>query len=211
MNYSPSHEAPTERLVMILLEGQNSYSSDHRHIRATVVRRAASHVVMPNTNLDSNTTIFYDDREATGYRNASWSSHKSSAIRVDGLQIRGQMDVHKETTKQMREGQPYGNEIEFDLYRIRRNDAKQMHEAFIKIDKAVSKMEANRTLPQYRDDTFTNAVALLAVIFNIEKFLFLNPNHVGSTALSNEAAWVECNRLKLNENVQHLVKKAHSN
>lgn len=82
------NDVQSERLLLVVLENSDRYSSEYRHIRATVVRRAVPHAVNSDGVVD-----WADDHSAqcSGYRVASWVLSKTSGLYVDDMQYAGKL------------------------------------------------------------------------------------------------------------------------
>lgn len=161
-----SCEITSERLLLVVLEEREQYSGDYRHIRATVVRRAVPHVMQKEAPLYVAT---YNDAFAvscSGYRVASYSStHKVSAVYVDAMQLRGQIDT---CTKPLNEGRPYANKVNFKPHDVCKYSAKAMFGFFQKLENF-----KNRHGLTHRDDNFFVELNHLAQFLKITKVLFI--------------------------------------
>lgn len=188
MIYSPADEAPTERLIMVTLDGVDGYTREVRHIRATIVRRAMSHQVIPATDTRAEQTVYWDDKVATGYRNASYSSSKKNGLYVDGMFLRGQMDLGP---KPLNEGMPYATDISFNCQYLKAREAHAISNFFTKYDKAVEHYRQNGIVFK-RTDNFENALREMAVVLDIGKFVFIADTDMQySSSLSDAHRFVE--------------------
>lgn len=161
-----SYEPPSERLLLVELEEiERRYSSDHRHISATVVRRAVSHTRKEDGSVDQ----YWDDKEAVGYRNATWSTHKESkAIYVDGLRLRGQIDAYGAAGRDpLNKGRPYSNKVEYVCRHVEQSQADAMSKGFAKMEKARASLYTST-----RYDDFSEQLFVLSNILGIHTFLF---------------------------------------
>ena len=129
-----SHEPPSERLLLVEMEGRRDYSGDCRHIIAYVVRRTVAHIKDPK-NKDK-VIAWWDDHIATGYRMASWhdSRKPEGAIYVDGLQLRGQIDAYGAQLP-LAKGRPYANSVYFTAHSIEADNAQAMHKTFQRLSR----------------------------------------------------------------------------
>ena len=131
-----AYEAPSERLLLVELEGRQDYSGDYRHVIAYVVRRAVAHVKDPDNG--GEVIAFWDAHNATGYRMASWhdSRKPEGAIYVDGLQLRGQIDAHGPSGQRpLAKGRPYGNCVRFKANSVEADNAQAMHKTFQRLSR----------------------------------------------------------------------------
>ena len=165
--YSFKDDLSGERLLFVNMErSTDAYSGAYAHIRATVVRRAVPDVVEPFTS----TWIWEDGANSVGYRNAHWSGTGRRAVYVDGLVLRGQINVHSQSAHTLDGGRPYGNELEFRAMYLRKPEQAQA------IADTLTKYQ------KYRDDCyqkgtrapdeFYERVCEFGNFLKIKKFLF---------------------------------------
>ena len=193
-------EAPGERLLHVVLEEPSDYGSEYRHIRATVLRRAASHVMRED---GSAVAQYWDDHNATGYRVASYVLTKTGGTYVDDMQLRGQID---NTANPMHEGRPYGNQVDFRPYSVDANSARAISDFYTKYGKFLDKNE----LYNHSDDFYV-ALHYLAVFLKITKVIFSKPG-VRQTNLGDANNFEELNLVeagvRINEMLRPFAKSA---
>ena len=158
----------SEYLLLVVLENSDHYSREYRHIRAEVVRRAVPHkmAILAEPHFEPRVEVWNDDHKdnCTGYRSASWVLSKTSGTYVDGMQLRGQIDVG---SRPLNKGRPYGNRVEFKAHSIDWNTARAIEQFYKKQDAFVTKHNLTR-----RDDNFYVALNHLAQFLKITKVLF---------------------------------------
>ncbi len=205
-HYKAEDEAPSERLVLIVLESRDKNDNTYRHLRASVVRRAMSHQV----SLTS--TTYYDDRVATGYRNASWSSAKSSAVYVADLYVRGQMsktNILYDNDNTPSIAQPYGNEVVFQPHLVTHRDAMNMANTYKNFDKQVNNLTKKGI---EFSNTFEGQCTRLAIMLNIKTFLFNEaPDRLApclNANLSQTGYYQEATHQDMKWKLSKLIKKA---
>ncbi len=195
--YHPTEEAGTERFIYLELEPRPSWGGDCRHIRAGVVRLAQAHIKRENGSLD-----YHDGATVTGWRWATWSSNKKNGIYVDGLKVRGQLDVG---IKQLNDGKPYANELEFTESQLRKRQVYLMHTAFKALDIKRAKLIAAGHV--FRDD-MESEVRALALSLGIKRFVVRRKNWPG-TSLEDVGAHRMLGLDRLGEYIDQLVDLAH--
>lgn len=162
------NEIASERLLLVVLEEQAQYSRQYRHIRATVIRRAVPHTMQREAPLCVAT---YNDEFAarcSGYRVASYSSTlKASAVYVDDMQLRGQIDIG---ANPLNNGRPYGNKVNFKPFDVCKDSAKAIFGFFQKLENFKTKFNLTR-----RDDNFFVELNHLAQFLKITKVVFYKP------------------------------------
>lgn len=203
MIYNPAEEAPTERLIMVTLESADHVSREFRHIRATIVRRAMSHELIPATDTRAEQTVYWDDKVATGYRNADYSSSKKNGLYVNGMFLRGQMDL---CANPMNEGMPYAADISFNCHYLKAREAHAVSNFFAKYDKAVEKYRENGIVFK-RTDNFENALREMAVVLDIRKFVFQADINSQHSSLSEAGYYVEESVVSFGWRVTKLINK----
>jgi hypothetical protein len=103
----------------------------------------------------------------SGYRVASYVFSKTSAVYVDDMQLRGQLDA---MPRPMRNGRPYGNKVTFTPYSVDQNTARAISDFYTKHEKFYDKNNLRR-----QDDDFYVALHYLAVFLKITKIVFFKP------------------------------------
>ena len=158
----------SEYLLLVVLENLDCYSREYRHIRAEVVRRAVPHkmAILAEPHFEPRVEVWNDDHKdnCTGYRSASWVLSKTSGTYVDGMQLRGQIDVG---SRPLNKGRPYGNRVDFKAHSIDWNTALAIADFYKKQDAFVTKHNLTR-----RDNDFYVALNHLAQFLKITKVLF---------------------------------------
>lgn len=196
MAYRPNDEPGTARLICISLEAPNHYSA-HRHIRATIVRRAKSDLL----RADGTVQVYNDGRAASGYRNAYWSSDKNRAVWVNNLLIRGQIDIGMGA---LNDGKPYGNDITYDVHYPKAREIEHMGNA-VKVLKAKrEKIEAEGLVDRSGYDDFAAQVRILALSLGITRCIVPKSKHTARD-LSSELNYIEFNLHNLDDHVQHVM------
>jgi hypothetical protein len=165
----PHQDIQSERLLLIALEDKQFHNSEYRHMRATVIRRAVPHKLRadaPAIYDGTGVEIWNDDHigKCSGYRVASYVFSKTSAVYVDDMQLRGQIDV---MPRPMRNGRPYGNNVSFSPYNVDQNTARAILDFYTKYGKFLDK----NNLPNHNDDFYV-ALHYLAVFLKITKVVF---------------------------------------
>lgn len=158
----------SEYLLLVVLENLDCYSREYRHIRAEVVRRAVPHkmAILAEPHFEPRVEVWNDDHKdnCTGYRSASWVLSKTSGTYVDGMTLRGQIDVG---SRPLNKGRPYGNRVEFKAHSIDWNTARAIEQFYKKQDAFVTKHNLTR-----RDNDFYVQLNHLAQFLKITKVLF---------------------------------------
>lgn len=155
-HYHPDSEPGSERLFLV--EYVNRYNdADYGKIHAKVVRRAVRDRQDPD---NPEHTIYADGKNATGYRNCSWSSGAKNALMVEDLIVAGQFELKKGDAV-------YGADIRYMPYSVEARDAEHMVNTFRKVQK---KMDA------YYDDFgsangYADFLRRVAKAMGIKKFL----------------------------------------
>jgi hypothetical protein len=164
-----SDETPGERFLHVTLEANEQQWHEWRHCRATVVRAAVSH-----TKKEDGTVLnYYDEKNAIGYRNASWSKAGAGGLFVESMALRGQIDVGRVTP--LAEGRPYANEVRFTPYDVRKDNAIAMAAFHTKYCAYQQKKYNEGCRNIYKDDFFTQ-LSYLAGFLKIKNFLFNKQN-----------------------------------
>lgn len=168
-------DVQSERLLLVALE-EYSFGSSHRHIRASVIRRAVPHSLPIGNN---SFQIYADDHpdRCKGYRVASYVFSKNRGTYVDDMQLRGQIDIGNNP---LHDGKPYGNSISFKPYEVCQNSARAISDFYTKMDKFLDKYSLKR-----QPDSFYVALNHLAQFLKITKVAFFKPPY--TTGCLNEA------------------------
>lgn len=178
----PYQDPRSERLLLVVLEDRQYPSSEYRHIRATVVRRAVAHTLRADGSGVDQWNDDYEER-CSGYRCASYVfPTASSSVYIDDMQLRGQIDV---TSRPLRNGRPYGNQINFKPYSVDANSANAISDFYKKYGKFVDKHNLTR-----QDDDFYVALNHLAQFLKITKVLFQRP-YSGHNGLGDASSFDE--------------------
>lgn len=155
IRYSPIDEPNTERALLIQIE--HGANTDFSHIVARVVRDSA-----PDVEGDYSKPS--DGRNARGWRWAGWTSAAKSALFVEDLQIRAQMDAA--------EMKPYCAKYQFhEVYYLEPREARHIVRTFDALDKGLAKLDDE--LGCRRDDDFTELCIRAALVMKIKKFLIV--------------------------------------
>lgn len=194
------NDISSKYLLLIALEERDSFSSEYRHISATVVRQAMPHAVN-----SENVVVDWADEYAdkcTGYRSASWVLSKTSGIYVDGMCLRGQIDVGP---RPLNKGRPYGNNVDFKAHSIDWNTARAIADFYKKQDAFVTKHNLTR-----RDNDFYVQLNHLAQFLKITKVLFRKKG-VTHCSLAEANCFEECDivfaSVRINEMLQPFYKE----
>ncbi len=172
-NYAPDQEAPSERIMLIDI-GYNQYEGDYRHLLASVVRRAMPDTVDPDTQARR----YFDGSgqdASIGYRNCTWSSHKTNALFVEDLQITNQFGRWTNEP-------PYGETLAFKPYKVEARDAVAMAKTFAKLDAHGKKLSDLHGYP--RD--YATLVVRTALALGIKRFAVYSQNASTNKVLSQK-------------------------
>lgn len=185
------YEAPGERLLLVQMEARPSYSSEHRHIVAYVIRRSCPDVVRGDD--PTRTQTYYDGRNPQGYRTANW--HKGcdskNALYVADLVIRGQIDAYMPASKKLAEGAPYGGNVRFAPHEVEHNNAMAMANFFRRYDTFKDKMHLAGAFPQQANEFFRTCLLIWSFL-DLKKMAIRIPNS-NTHDLSNLHGFVEHN------------------
>lgn len=166
-----STEIASERLLYVQLEERQQYTSEHRHIRATVIRRAVPHVMaqLADPSHEPRVETWNDDHieRCSGYRVASYSSARKDAVYVDDMQLRGQIDIGYNP---LNNGRPYGNKVNFKPFDVCQNSAKAIFSFFQKMENFKNRHALNRG----KEDFYVE-LNHLAQFLKITRVVFLKP------------------------------------
>ena len=132
--YTPDAEPISERILLIHLEPRPGYGGDHRHIRASFIRRAVPH----SLNEDGSVKHYQDDKAATGFRNATWIAKGKTPLRIADLIVRGQIDAYG--PNKLAEGKPYANKLKYDVHQPEWGDVRQMYRTMEYLEKRRTKL-----------------------------------------------------------------------
>ena len=168
-HYLPSDEANSERILMIQKQERNG---EFAHIIAYVVRRAVADHVDPDST--TGRMIYADGKNATGYRNATWSSAKKNAVYVDGFSVRSQLTVTADAGS--RERKPYGTRYVYrDVYEVDARNSAHMANTFKVVGKKITEIQDTYG---YVDDSDVAAFIIrLGVALGIKTFAYLRPKY----------------------------------
>lgn len=202
-NYSPDAEPGTERLLLITLPNAE-YGGDHRHLHASVMRRAErSYVNGEGRN------VYGDGSDAAGYRMASWSSGKASgknsAVFVEDLEMRCQMTI-RELSGNPGDKKVYGSDYAFyQTYKVDSSTAKAMVSTFAKLEKGLSALYTD--FGNVGDGDFAALCTRVAHVLGIKTFVIRRTveGARSSSSLDNSGAFRELRACDLPHHVQQMV------
>jgi hypothetical protein len=188
---TPVTEPSTRRLMLITAEAA---SYGFAKLIGTVVRDAMEYRdPLPGENLY---TTIGDDRNATGYRNAIWSSGKNNALFVDDFQIRCQLTMDDSHLI------PYGFESVFKISGIvDRREVAAMQNTYVKFDRAYSKIHNEEGSAK----TYASHLARSAAVLGISKFLVANTTTFASGWLSKPEEYREVGLVNLADAINELI------
>jgi hypothetical protein len=163
MNYNPSSEPGTERIMLLALDPQPSYGSDFGSLRAYVVRKAQSHAINPDTGRKT----YWDGESVAGVRNTSWMSNKPNALYVEDFCVVCQFDRTGDSA-----GKLYGSDIVFkDAHRIEAREAEQMHRTFSTVNRKLDKL--GEKFGNLHSNKYAELILRVASILGIEAFALM--------------------------------------
>jgi hypothetical protein len=189
-----NNEAPGKRFLFVQLEQPERYSTDWRHICATVVREAVSHIPPNETKTWWD---YYDEQNAQGYRCSSWSARSPKAVYVEDLQLRGQIDVNR--SEPLNNGRPYANKVEFRTHSVDANNARAMNDFFTKMHKFYDKHNY-----RIESDSFLGSLYALSEFLGIKTFLFYAPG-ITSSSFDQKDNFIECNFAEATEQINKML------
>jgi hypothetical protein len=159
LNYSPTSEVNSERVLLVNLEPKTQGLNCQR-ITARVLRRAVSKTV----NDDGTTHEYNDGLNAKNFRNTTWSSNKKSALFVEDFVIYSQFDLGSSDSV-------YGMSVKFaDMYSVDLSQAEQVVRTLKTVEKSLDKIE--QKYGRIASDDFASYLARVASVFGIDKFVF---------------------------------------
>lgn len=199
-HFTSSEEPNTYRALLIVVETRPSYGGYYRHISARVIRAAKADEVV-----EGKPTRYNDGKHVQGYRWADWSSHKSNAVYVAGLRVRGQMDMRGGEFEQMNGGQPYGNDLEFESSTLRKREVLRMSATFNRLEKISQKMNKDGIV---FDSSFSGQVKALAFMLGIKHFVIDTSKNQNSN-LDNRSAYKEFGHDEVDYYVSKMVDEVH--
>ena len=188
--YSSSYEPATERLLLIS-DLVNSHS--FAHLEATVVRRAKED--------NPSERNYADGVGATGYRRATWTSAKKSALFVEDFTISSQINV--DVGSKFRS---YGNRVFFKPYLVSGENIGKLSNTFKKISSGYDKIDSR--FGSISDDDFVGYLIRVANVLGIEKFLikrkeFRTRSNI-TCNLEFKDGYVECDIGSIRHNIEQL-------
>lgn len=165
----PHTDPVSERLLLVVLEEPSSHSSEYRHIRASVIRRAVPHTI--DNNVVGCVKVWNDDytNKCQGYRVASYVYPTAATnLYVDDMQLRGQIDAYPNGAR-LAEGRPYANRVTFKPYEVTYQEANAISQFFVKFGRYMEKQTESC------NDDFVKHLARLAKFLKITRFVFHKP------------------------------------
>ena len=165
-HYFPSDEPATERLLFI---SRSPELHGFGHLQATIVRRAQSHYVDPDSS--SGRMVYCDDANATGYRNATWhTSNNKTGVLVDDFAVRCQITVREYDGTVPTEFKPYGSSHQFStVYKVEEQDCERMLKTFKLINKKMKSIAEDHG--DFSDRDFATHCRRVALALGIKKFI----------------------------------------
>ena len=174
-HHLPADEPATERVLLIQLEPMPSWGGDCRHLSARVLRKAK----MTMTNPDTGREEYSDGKNATGYRNCTWSNHKANAVYVEDFVLRCQMTV-RDWNGNRGERKVYGSDYKFrDIHDLDRRVVKHMNETFRKVDAGMAKLQEQ--FGYCSDDDFAALCSRVAAVLGIKNIVVWRKEKVGTS------------------------------
>lgn len=180
----PHTDPVSERLLLVVLEEPQSFSTEFRHIRASVIRRAVPHTYASEADaLAKNVQTWNDDHpdKCQGYRVASYVYPTASTnLYVDDMQLRGQIDAYPNGAR-LAEGRPYANRVTFKPYEVTYQEANAISQFFVKFGRYMEKQNESC------NDDFVKHLARLAKFLKITRFVFHKPgiHHTSLESIGN--------------------------
>lgn len=189
-----NNEAPGNRYLYVHWEEQSPYGREWRHLRASVLRDAVSHIP---PNEEKTWWDYFDEADAQGYRWSSWSARSPKALYTQSMCLRGQMDVGR--AEPLNNGRPYANQVSFRDVEVDANNARAMNDFFTKMHKFYDKHNY-----KLQSDSFLGSLYALSEFLGIKRFLFDAPDRMGNR-LDIKANFVECNFAEATDRINEMI------
>ena len=198
--YTPSDEPATERLLFITRSAENH---GYGHLRATIVRRAQSHYVDPDTGR----TVYADDENATGYRNATWhTSNDKTGVLVDDFRVCCQITVRELDGTRPEEFKPYGTSHQFStVFKVEERDAERMMKTFKYVGKKMKSIAEDHG--DFSDRDFAAYCRRVALALGIKRYIVSSRFANGSGSLADKDNYRESNMSDINYTVDTLCEQ----
>lgn len=201
-NSYPESEPASERLLHIFIVPRPSYGGDYRHISTSVVRRALADRTNPDTNLRQ----YNDGALVTGYRRATWSNSTKTGVYVESLSVQGQMDVYGDN--KLRDGKPYGNEVQFEPGRVQARECEFMYKTFALLSRKYKALTEKGHV--FDNDNFADMVRAHALALGIKKCIVLRKGYTNAD-FSTANAYYEFDLKDLAWQVDQMIADVHAN